>query len=1411
MKNYNTIVCTRCNGFDLDVDGEESIDYPAISTTDQLLYRLAIKHNVFRYKSVLEYIIGIVLECIEMRASLAVDGFNLSVLNCLLDYVIMTRASHTAQLNTVVDYTKSISKELQTLDIVKTEDYAKVRNLIYTKKVLFSRLKNSASNLLSTLSDNSLFVIYSKSGCRFKFNYLSLVNCPFLTLSPMKLSESLLSRIDKPFLHVRNEELTNNVVCTPRHLFVNNENICPIERRFDIEIQPRLSPADEHKSADPVDLLEPEQFRSVPSEMVRSKFPDNLLLRLTTKYNCDLEYTSNLCTTLTDFLHQGKSVIVDNFSMHQLACLLDFVISDRLLANGSTQRILIYCSRKAFRSTFQYLDIVLCNQYQIIDRNLSFNPVTRVLISHFESRSFYKDINRLLKLDRSCLFVNLNKNAGNLSVLFSLTNCQILGLCVNTLIRSRIENILRPFINIRHISKTNFTLNDSDQLKLPKVLIPPKKYRYEDYTQQNYASIDIKNTSRINSQFLPNENPISDLISHLFHKHSIKLLTELPSDLYSTMYTLLLERRNVAVDGFSITYVCPLVSIYALECKSLDTPVSICYGTNTIVLLNHFQSIPVIPTDSILLTLTTNTDTKHLWLLIGLDNSMLSQVIPLIKITHQCVFLLSYGFPSLLEQAYLPITRLYKLLDCINIRSYNSQLISLLPEYVDTFCRDSPEINNLITSECIQTQSGIPVDVIPETYTANTTKQESNNQNVLLEIDDTCISMNEIETVLECASLDIEIGHSSLQDNTKQVNNSFLDRNSTTLLSEFVTESAHIELNVELTINQFYSDSMHKLVSANSNEIENSDDIEITANPNFTTELITNHEYLNSLTGINQDLITATDTTTESNDKPVITEKPISELESIRSFDTSTQTTIRYGNISFESDHTIITDTPKPNKFWTTDLITEQVSNELSELYCPPIVFPILLPDSRANEFNSNLASDLITSPVKNTAPETYTETEFNTELLSNTNALTPMLEENSNKMIEINPVVSEVISPIQHITTDLITEQVSDELSELYCPPIEFPILLPDSRANEFNSNLASNLITSPVKNTDTRIEQIITPELSKIESFNLPITNTQLSQLENTITLPESGHVTDISEQLTPNLLTTHTTTEPIKIPVPLPESTMSESDRIPSYDRILSPAPETYTETEFITKPGLEENIEINTDVSESNEISELYHTPLLDSIAPDSCSYGLIQDKKQSPSELGLHLITSPLQSGLHTFLFSTDSVYYTHILHHIASVLDCITNSLQVVITSQSPEICSQLLSLASSHLHTGTNGFLYKTGPIDQLSNFIVKQKVQILSIPVSPLVSLIQSNPTLFIENNILVYVEGRTASSINSPVSELLAKSIAKQCIFILADKKACSTFLHIFPTPYCEIEFQPFSADFERYSVEFNFPSL
>ena len=1627
---------------------------PKHTLSDELFNRLVIKHNAMRYRSVLERLINIVMDSMYNKASVAVDGFDISVLTCLLDYVIIKRTSNATELCTVVKHSNSVSKEIDTLDIVNTKDYAKVENKInYSTKVLFLLFKNSFSHLVTTLPKDCLFVNYAKSSSN--FYYLSMASCPFLSLATLKSNESRLCRIDRPFLHVRNEELGNDIVCIPRNEIDNNV-LCnprgPQVYNIEIKYEDVLPFPPESESADSVDLFESEQPLTSPSEMFSSN-SDSLLPRLTNKYNCDLESTSNLCTTVTDFLHQGKSVIVDNFPLKQLACLLDFVIAYRI-TNCSSKKVLLYCYKKAFKSELQYLDIVQCNQYQVIDASLSIHPDTTVLIWHFETKSFYTQLNTHLGLDESYLLVKLSRWGDNLQLPFSLTNCQVLGLSENIMKKYNIKNILRQFISIRHTSRNEFEITDSDILKLKdnNCDLESERFQYkcEETTQQNSTF-----HKEINKLFLHKQNPVADLITQLFGKYSIKPLTDLPSDIYNAIFTLLLERSNVSVDGLSVSYVSQLVSIYALECKSLDTPVSICYARNTILLPDQFICIPIIPIESIVQTLTSNTDTNHLWLFIGMDNTTISQMIPLINVSHQCVFLFSHGFPFLLEKAHIPITRLYWQFDCINIRSYNEQLINLFSENVGNGLRD------LTTAECCvptQTQYDVSVGMVPGIGTETPTQQESNNQESLLNFQSTKELIIPIETVDNSISVKIDIDNVSL---------SFIETfnpysEDKPLLSEFVTESAHIELNVDLTNSQSYPNipipvsyrdcdvESSLLPFSNSNEIENNIEIEVPLpKHNLTTELLPTenvtksiHENTLCLTGINENSIAPfplTDTRTDSNANPISTEDTISELESMKSYNTNTPASTLNGNVLSQSEHTVITDIPKQNQLLTIDMITDKVSNEISELYYSiempiilpdrkvpefnsllvpdlstspvnetdtgiqsdtrdirteltntqpisifantnvstetehdtdtsqqnqlltidmitdkvsneiselyyPIEMPIILPDSKIPEFNSLLVHDLSTSPVNETDTGVQSDTrDIRTELtntqpisiFANTNVSTETEHDTDtsqqNQLLTIDMITDKVsneisdlyypiempiilpdskvpefnsllvpdlsTSPVnetdtgiqsdtrdirteltntqpisifantnvstetehdtdtsqqnQLFTIDMITDKVSNEISDLYYP-IEMPIILPDSKVPEFNSLLVPDLSTSPVNETDTGIQSDTrdnSTELSKVESINSPITNTQpISTFANTNVSTGTEHDTDMSQQKAPSLLATECIAEsneisPPSTETPLPDSAVAESDLIPS------PGKEIYTETAVITEvintennliPELESitspstnadntNIvikpEINSETSEeishnhfittdliteqvSNEISELYFPPTLPTSLPDACS---IPCSDLIPSELGLHLITSPLQSGMHTIIFSTGSLYHTQILCHVASVLDCMSHSLQVVLTSQSPEICSQLLSIASKHLRSGTHGFLYKTGPLDQLTNFIVKQKVHILSIPILPLVSLIQSAASLFTDNKILVYVQDNTTAIIDTPSFEVLRRNMAKQFIFILPDENSCPPILQLFPTPNCEIKYHPFSTEIERYIVEFNFASV
>ncbi|KAI6649310.1 hypothetical protein LOD99_11676 [Oopsacas minuta] len=253
----------------------------------------------------------------------------------------------------------------------------------------------------------------------------------------------------------------------------------------------------------------------------------------------------------------------------------------------------------------------------------------------------------------------------------------------------------------------------------------------------------------------------------------------------------------------------------------------------------------------------------------------------------------------------------------------------------------------------------------------------------------------------------------------------------------------------------------------------------------------------------------------------------------------------------------------------------------------------------------------------------------------------------------------------------------------------------------------------------------------------------------------------------------------------------------------------------ETQILAESSATTNTISTEQVNEKNILSTDYITKLVSEELSELCPVALpdntiIESNTTepiiiSPSDLGIQLVTSPLQAGLHTILYSTDTTYYTIIIRHIADVLDCLRNTLQVVITSQNPDICSQLLKLASIHLHTA-RGFLYRAGSIHSLCDYIVQQELQILSIPVSSLVSLIQTDSSLFLDNHILVYVEDPKIKYLDNPILiKVLTKNIAFQYIFILPDKKPR---FDNFQSPHCEIKFSDFSKNNESYFVEFNF---
>ena len=186
-----------------------------------------------------------------------------------------------------------------------------------------------------------------------------------------------------------------------------------------------------------------------------------------------------------------------------------------------------------------------------------------------------------------------------------------------------------------------------------------------------------------------------------------------------------------------------------------------------------------------------------------------------------------------------------------------------------------------------------------------------------------------------------------------------------------------------------------------------------------------------------------------------------------------------------------------------------------------------------------------------------------------------------------------------------------------------------------------------------------------------------------------------------------------------------------------------------------------------------------------------------------SDSSTELITSLLHSGIHLIIHSSSDLLYIPILQHVASVLNPSTLHLQVVLTSNSPQICSTLFKLLSTKLATLGHGFLYKTGQILKLKSYILEENVQILSIPLDSLVSLIQ-HKAVFLENSLLVYIEDNEDRDIRR--LEILLKNVSKQFIFLLQNESFSLKASH-FPTPFFKVKQTSQEKSKESFCVEFN----
>ena len=869
-----------------------------------------------------------------------------------------------------------------------------------------------------------------------------------------------------------------------------------------------------------------EYVESIPNEPYSPFNIKYLLERLTMKYNCNLDI--KICYTLYELLDNGESVIVDFFSRPQLLFIIDFIFAIKTYQKVSVieTKTLIFCQLKWLDSVFKDLDVVRSNQHTILMSDGSFDRNRKVLVLKKLERNFLERLNQNLMIDSSYLLVRLAKkrNAKFVNV-FNQLNSSFLGLSEGKV--ASFPN--KPFIHLRGNGLGGFELNvptedtpnnergevshsgafkvKEDNNDIPQVnsSITPVKFEIEDDKELLDSVSTLSDTPLdIYPLFLNKQNPITTHIYELLNKFVIELLyTDLPTDLYVTTFTYLIEYRNVCVDGFPFRQLTPLLTVYALECQELGIPVSIHYGNNTTKLpTDKLENIPEILNTDLIRTLSDNVDDRHIWIFIGIDYTLLTQVIPLVRRTHQVILLLSNTVSGVFERSSLAVTRIYKFLDCVFVRSFNQHLLR----------------------ECIYDTSLGKFDT--ETST-NTLQTESDR------------------------FVDIEPNHATV-----------------------------------------------------------------------TSELVDNPHERMQATSTYQELTFSTQTAETST--------------SLKS-DTNEVVNISLAEFKFAEINGEIC---KPDLIETKSESEEEFMN-LSRNHTPSIPYT-----DNVLECNNTADLDLPSEWIK-----------------ANSDC----------------------------VETDILS---SDEREEI--------LVITETEANSFLPEYTQN--SNNINSTDI-FHHPMDSKSPKLETYDLKSTE------------PTAELIAESQQQ------------------VIIPENTIIDTN----------------------------------------------------------SCH----------PTELGTQLVTSPLRHGMNTILYSTDSTFYNQLILRLAEVLDYTHPSLQVVVTSQNPDICSKLLKLVSSRLNSYTRGFLYKFGPINSLREYIIQNKVQILSLPVTPLVDLIQSDNCLFIGNKILVYVDDSSVSRLENHNLEILTDEIADQYILILPDKRTFSSF----PSPYCQIEVSA-SANNESYLVEFSF---
>ena len=113
---------------------------------------------------------------------MAVGGFDMSTLICLLDYIIIERVWENTGLYIVVDSIKKHRKSFAILDITKMEDFEILKSSVETSnKVVFTQLNREVIDSINTHSKD--FIVISLSTFGYNFQILNLLNCPFISLS----------------------------------------------------------------------------------------------------------------------------------------------------------------------------------------------------------------------------------------------------------------------------------------------------------------------------------------------------------------------------------------------------------------------------------------------------------------------------------------------------------------------------------------------------------------------------------------------------------------------------------------------------------------------------------------------------------------------------------------------------------------------------------------------------------------------------------------------------------------------------------------------------------------------------------------------------------------------------------------------------------------------------------------------------------------------------------------------------------------------------------------------------------------------------------------------------------------------------------------------------------------------------